>query len=309
MRCVRTSLLALVIGAATLGACASAPTAHASVATGTSAGRTHTDTPLRVMSFNLRYNNPGDGVNAWPNRKAWVAQLIRYHDADVVGVQEALSGMLADLDTLLPGYSRVGVGRTDGKNAGEFSAILFRKDRVELLESGTFWLSPTPEAVGVKAWDAALERIATWGRFRDRASGCTYVHLNTHFDHVGKVARTESAKLIRQRLAGIAGSLPIIMTGDLNSDPSTAAYATLTSGTLDGGIAPLIDGFLSSREPHYGPSGSFNSFKEIGDGRIDYVLVSKGVEVLKHAILTDRWNQRFPSDHLPVLASVALPCR
>lgn len=265
-------------------------------------------TPLRVMTFNLRYNNPGDGINAWPNRKAWVAKLIRFHDADVIGVQEALSGMLVDLDTLLPEYSRVGVGRTDGKEKGEFSAILYKKNRVEMIENKTFWLSTNPEAVGVKAWDAALERIATWGRFRDRASGCTYVHLNTHFDHVGEKARQESAKLIRQRLGTIAGTLPVIVTGDLNSGPTSIAYTTLTTGVVDGGLAPLIDGYVSSREGNYGPSASFNSFKEIGDTRIDYVMVSSGIDVLKHGILSDRWDQRFPSDHLPVIAALSLHC-
>lgn len=293
-----------------LSACASTKAATASP-TGVQRSRTTAEraAPLRVMTFNIRYNNPGDGKNAWPHRKEWVAKLIRFHDADVIGVQEALSGMLADLDTLLPEYARVGVGRKDGKDAGEFSAILYKKSRVEMLENKTFWLSTHPEVVGVKDWDAALERIATWGRFRDRASGCTYVHLNTHFDHVGEKARQESAKLIRQRLAGIAGTLPVIVTGDLNSGPASIAYTTLTTGTVDGGLAPLIDGYVSSREGNYGPNASFNNFKEIGDGRIDYVMVSSGIDVLKHGILTDRWDQRFPSDHLPVIAVLNIRCK
>lgn len=289
-----------------LGACASA---QATGVTSPEPAGASAGAPLRVMSFNLRYNNPGDGINAWPNRKAWVAKLLRFHDADVVGVQEALHGMLVDLDTLLPEYARVGVGRKDGKEAGEYSAILYKRSRVEMLENRTFWLSTNPEAVGVKAWDAALERIATWGRFRDRATGCTYVHLNTHFDHVGEQARRESATLIRRRLASIAGDLPVVLTGDLNADPQSAAYATLTSGTVDGGLAPLRDGFAVSQEEHYGPVATFNSFKEIGDNRIDYVMVSAGIAVLKHGVLTDRWDQRFPSDHLPVLASLQMRCR
>ncbi len=296
--------------AVSIAACVSKPIAAVTSAipsadsSGASAGP-----PLRVMTFNIRYNNPGDGINAWPNRKAWVAKLIRFHDADVVGVQEALHGMLVDLDTLLPEYSRVGVGRTDGKNAGEFSAILYKRSRVEMLENQTFWLSTNPEAVGVKAWDAALERVATWGRFRDLASGCTYLHLNTHFDHVGEQARQESAKLIRRRLGAIAGTLPVIVTGDLNASPNSAAYATFTSGTVDGGLAPLVDGYVSSREGNYGPTTSSNGFKEIGGNRIDYVMVSPGITVLKHGILTDRWEQRFPSDHLPVIASLTMRCR
>ena len=302
----RNALLGMLSAVVWLSGCtstrtfepASAPTASAQSAP-----------PLRVMSFNLRYNNPGDGINAWPNRKAWVARLIRYHDADVVGVQEALHDMLVDLDSLLPEYGRVGVGPTDGKNAGEFSAILFKRSRVEVQEHQTFWLSTNPEVVGVKAWDAALERIATWGRFRDRATGCRYVHLNTHFDHRGETARQESAKLVRRRLASLAGGLPVILTGDLNASPTSVAYATLTSGVLESGFAPLHDGFVVSREPHYGPTTSSNSFKEIGGNRIDYVMVSDGITVQKHAILSDRWDGRFPSDHLPVLAALGVPCR
>lgn len=309
MRKVLT-IIAFAASALALSACASSNNGGVASAT-SSASRSGVTpgAPLRVMSFNLRYNNPGDGINAWPNRKAWVAKLIRFHDADVIGVQEALSGMLVDLDTLLPEYSRVGVGRTDGKEKGEFSAILYKKNRIDMIENKTFWLSTNPEAVGVKAWDAALERVATWGRFRDRASGCTYVHLNTHFDHVGVKAREESAKLIRQRLGGIAGTLPVILTGDLNSGPTTNAYGTLTTGVVQGGLAPLIDAYVSSKEGNYGPNASFNTFKEIGDTRIDYVMVSSGIDVLKHGILTDRWDLRFPSDHLPVIAALSLHCR
>ncbi len=221
---------------------------------------------LRVMSFNLRYNNTGDGPNAWPHRKAWVAQLIRFHDADVIGVQEALDGMLADLDTLLPEFARVGVGRADGKTKGEYSAILYKRDRLEVLENKTFWLSPTPEVPGSKGWDAALERIATWGRFRDRATGCAYVHLNTHFDHIGEQARQESARLIRERLASIdAAGLPLIMTGDLNSRPTSVGYRIFTHDTIPNAFPPLLDAMKVSREGHYGPpSSTVSGFRGIG---------------------------------------------
>lgn len=302
------NLLLPLLAFATI-ACASANSGGATSTNASISRSGAATTPLRVMTFNIRYNNPNDGVNAWPNRKAWVAKLIRYHDADVIGVQEALGGMLADLDTLLPEYARVGVGRTNGKDKGEYSAILYRKSRVEMLENKTFWLSTTPEVVGKKDWDAALERIATWGRFRDRATGCTYLHLNTHFDHVGEKARQESAKLIRRQLSTIAGTLPVIVTGDLNSGPTSIAYTTLTTGAVEGGLPPLIDAYVTSREGNYGPNATFNSFKEIGNERIDYVLVSSGIEVFKHAILTDRWDGRFPSDHLPVIASLGIRCR
>lgn len=307
---MRNPLLLLVV--ALLPACATAPQAAPSLAGAPANPAQRSGPPLRVMSFNLRYNNPGDGPNAWPLRKQWVAQLIRFHDADAIGVQEALSGMLADLDTLLPEFSRIGVGRTDGVAKGEFSAILYRRDRLEMLENATFWLSPTPAVPGSKGWDAALERIATWGRFRDRATGCTYLHLNTHFDHVGERARQESARIIRQRLATLAAvGSPVVMTGDLNTNPRSVAYQIFTRDTIAGAFTPLVDAMSVSRDGHYGPDASFNNFRAIPpDGnRIDYVLTSPEVEVRKHAILTDSWGNRFPSDHLPVLASLAIRCR
>jgi endonuclease/exonuclease/phosphatase family metal-dependent hydrolase len=267
-------------------------------------------TPLRVMSFNLRYDNPNDGANAWPNRKDWVASLIRFHGADVIGVQEALASMLADLDTRLPGFARVGVGRADGRAKGEFSAILYRTDRLALLDSGTFWLSPTPEVVANKGWDAALERVATWARFRDRVTGCSHLHLNTHFDHMGEQARQESARLIRRRLSSLSAGLPVVMTGDLNADPTSASYRILTSETIAGAGPPLADAMSVSRAGHYGPTSSWTAFKAIEPGRrIDYVLVSAPVAVLTHGILPDSWDGRFPSDHLPVLAALTPSCR
>jgi endonuclease/exonuclease/phosphatase family metal-dependent hydrolase len=264
--------------------------------------------PLRVMSFNLRYDTPNDSANAWPNRKDWVAGLIRFHGADVVGVQEALAHMLTDLDARLPGFARVGVGRADGRTRGEFSAIFYRTDRLALLDSGTFWLSPTPEVAGSKGWDAAIERVATWARFRDRLTGCSHLQLNTHFDHIGEQARQESARLIRRRLAQLANGLPIVMTGDLNSTPTSGAYRILTRDTVAGATPPLADAMSASRSGHYGPTSSWTAFRAIEPGRrIDYVLVSTPVTVSSHGILPDSWNGRFPSDHLPVLAALA-PC-
>ncbi|HET6569399.1 MAG TPA: endonuclease/exonuclease/phosphatase family protein, partial [Rhodothermales bacterium] len=143
--------------------------------------------PLRVMSFNLRYNNPDDGLNAWPHRKETVAGMIRFHEADVVGVQEAQIAMLHDLDSLLTGYDWFGLPRASGDAHDEYSAILYRPERLELLDHDTFWLSETPD-VRSKGWDAALPRIVTWGKFRDKATGKVFFHFNTHFDHRGEQA-------------------------------------------------------------------------------------------------------------------------
>jgi endonuclease/exonuclease/phosphatase family metal-dependent hydrolase len=265
--------------------------------------------PLRIMTFNIRLDLASDGPNAWPYRRDWVASLIRFHAPDAVGVQEALAHMLTELDTRLPGFARVGVGRADGREGGEFSAILYRTDRLELLDGGTFWLSPTPEVAGSKGWDAAIERIATWARFRDRRTGCSHLHLNTHFDHIGEQARQESARLIRHRIAGLAGDLAIIVTGDLNADPRSVPYRIFTRDTLAGASAPLRDAFDASSGGHYGPTSSWTAFKAIEPGRrIDYVLVSTHIPVLMHGILPDSWDGRFPSDHLPVLAAVGRTC-
>jgi endonuclease/exonuclease/phosphatase family metal-dependent hydrolase len=261
------------------------------------------------MTFNIRYDTPSDGVNAWPNRRDWVAALIRFHAPDAIGVQEALAHMLADLDARVPEFARVGVGRADGRAGGEFSAILYRRDRLELLDSGTFWLSPTPEVVGSKGWDTAIERVATWAHFRDRRTGCRHMHLNTHFDHIGEQARRESARLIRRRLALLAAGRPIIVTGDLNADPASEPYRVLTRDTISEATAPLRDAFTASRNAHYGPTSTWTAFRAIEPGRrIDYVLVSPQVRVAKHAILPDSWDGRFPSDHLPVMADVEPGC-
>jgi endonuclease/exonuclease/phosphatase family metal-dependent hydrolase len=282
----------------------------AGVNAGPASGGSPEATPaLRVMTFNIRYDTPRDSANAWPNRKDWVASLIRFHEADAVGVQEALANQLADLDARLPGFARVGVGRADGKAAGEFSAIFYRTDRLEMIESGTFWLSLTPEVAGSKGWDTAIERIATWARFRDRRSGCRFLHLNTHFDHMGEEARREGARLIRRRLVTLSGGLPYVVTGDLNAVPTSVPYRVLTRDTIADGVPPLIDAFHVSRTGHYGPTSSWTAFRAIEPGRrIDYVMVGPSVEVRTHAILPDSWDGRFPSDHLPVLASLAIGC-
>ena len=292
------------IGAMALPGCRAPGVEHPAAA------REIASAPLRIMTFNLRLDVASDGPNAWPHRRDWVASLIRFHAPDAIGVQEALAHMLTDLDTRLPGFGRVGVGRADGRAGGEFSAILYRTDRLELLEDGTFWLSPTPEVAGSKGWDTAIERIVTWARFRDRLTGCELVHLNTHFDHRGEEARQESARLIRRRLPTLAKELPVVVTGDLNSDPASVPYRILTRDTIADASSPLRDAFTTSVAGHYGPTSTWTAFRAIvPERRIDYVLVSADVAVLTHGILPDSWDGRFPSDHLPVLASVRADCR
>ena len=260
------------------------------------------DAAVRVMSFNIRYNTPDDGEDAWPNRKDMVAGVIQFHRADFAGLQEALLEQIEDLETRLPDYEWFGVGRADGITEGEYTPIFYRPDRFELIEYDTFWLSETPEMPGSKSWDAAIERIATWGIFRDLRTDNRFVLLNTHFDHIGQEARQESAELILSRLDSISSELPTIVTGDFNTTPDTEPYRILT--TSDSG---LRDAFGATEYPHYGPTSTWSGFEGVtSDRRIDYVFVSDGVDVLRHGILSETVNGRFPSDHLPVLAEITL---
>jgi endonuclease/exonuclease/phosphatase family metal-dependent hydrolase len=268
------------------------------------------DSVLRVMSFNIRFDNPADGYNAWPHRKELAASMIRFYDAGIVGLQEALRSQLDDLKASLPGYDWFGVARTSGtvdpEPDNEFSAILYRADRFERLDGSTFWLSPAPDSVGTKGWDAALPRVVTWARLRDRQSGATFYFFNTHFDHIGVEARAESAKLILRRIARIAGeAAPVILTGDFNAVPTEPPYRIITDESDD---LPLFDALTRSAQPHHGPLGTWSGFSFPGEPgrRIDYIFVNDEVEVLQHAVLSDSWSGRFPSDHLPVLAVVKL---
>ncbi len=256
--------------------------------------------PFRAMSFNIRLNTPNDGEHAWPNRKSRVISTIRFNQADLVGMQEVLHDQLLDLSSALEGYQRVGVGRDDGKEAGEYSPIFYRSDRFELVESGTFWLSLTPDVPGSKDWDAAITRIATWARFKDRLTHRTLYHFNTHFDHRGTEAREKSAELLVDRVSDIAGDDPVIVTGDFNFTETAPGYQTLT--------ADFNDAISVSEEPHHGPRGTFSGF-EIGrplENRIDFIFVKNDVQVRQHGILSDHWNGAYASDHLAVVATLDL---
>lgn len=257
---------------------------------------------LRVMTFNIRYNEPRDGVNAWPNRKQKVADVIRFHKADLVGVQEAQIGQLEDLEKLLPDFAWCGVGRTDGKRDGEFSAILYLKQRFRLQECKTFWLSETPEIPGSKGWDAAYPRIVTSAKFRDQLTRKTFFHFNTHFDHVGVKARFESAKMIIGRIRNASAGTQSVLTGDLNVKEDTEAYKTLAAPE-----SGLKDARYVSRNGHFGGTSTFNAFKEMQPAmKIDYIFVTPGVQVFEHGVLSDNWDGLWASDHLPVLAEIEL---
>ena len=259
---------------------------------------------IRVMSFNIRYDEPRDGVNAWANRKKKVADVIRFHKADLVGLQEALLSQLRDLETSLPDMAWCGVGRTDGKEAGEYSAIMYSKSRFQVVECKTFWLSETPDKAGSMGWDAAYPRVVTWAKLKDRVSKKTFFHFNTHFDHRGEKARTESAKLILTKIDEIARNSAFVLTGDLNVTEDSDGYRTLKVGTS---TTRTVDAKYASSHGHFGGDSTFNEFKELHPGRkIDYIFVREGMRVTEHGALSDRWNGLWASDHLPVLAEIEL---
>ncbi|MEX2141464.1 MAG: endonuclease/exonuclease/phosphatase family protein [Pirellulales bacterium] len=289
--------------------------------------------PLRVMTFNIRYDNPQDGEDIWVNRKDKVASMVRLYDADIVGMQEAQRNQIDDLAKRLPKYEWFGVGRQDGKDAGEFTPIFYRRDRLELLDQKTFWLSPTPDQAGSRGWDAALPRIATWARFRPRAGSegekMEFIVFNTHFDHMGLLARLESAKLLRAKVAEIAGDHPVVVIGDFNCLPGSPPYQWLigkeppppaTEGanvkTEKAPIPPkeavpapgaLADAMLHTRHPHHGPTTTWNGFKALVPGRkIDHIFFRGPITIEQHVILADHWDGRFPSDHLPVMAEITV---
>lgn len=262
---------------------------------------------VRVMTFNVRYNNPRDGVHAWPNRKTLVAGLIRYHAADILGLQEVLQDQMADLRTLLPDFEAYGVGRRDGKAAGEFAPVFYRRSRFRRLAQGTFWLSETPGVPGSRGWDAALERICTWIELADALTGKTFFVFNTHFDHRGQRAREQSAELLRRKMAEIGGQAPSVLLGDFNCGENSRPYAILTGAADSSRHRPrLHNAKRISDDPPYGPAGTFTGFTDIlkADRTIDFIFVTAGIRVRRHAVLSDHLDGRPPSDHRPVVADI-----
>lgn len=259
--------------------------------------------PVNVMSFNIRYDNPEDSLDNWQYRKDRAANAIRFYDVDILGTQEVLHNQLEDLKQRLPGYAVIGVGREDGKEKGEYSALWYKTDRFDLLDSGYFWLSETPEVAGSKGWDGACERIASWAKLQDKKSGKKYFALNTHLDHVGVVARREGISLILDRVNELSDGLPVIVTGDFNSEPQSDVIKHITDAanpehlTDSRDVAAIV----------YGPSWSFHDFGNIPYDRrplIDYVFVNQGLKVLRYGVLAEMENNAFLSDHAPVLVTV-----
>ncbi|MCM8567990.1 endonuclease/exonuclease/phosphatase family protein [Gramella jeungdoensis] len=254
---------------------------------------------VNLMTYNIKYANENDGDNSWSKRKDFITNQLKFYEPDIFGVQEAVLGQLNHFTSQLNGYEFIGEGR-DGGDEGEFSAILYKIGKFDVLISGTFWLAKDITKPS-KGWDAAFPRICTYALFEEKGSGKKFWVFNTHFDHRGKKARRESAKLILNKIEQInTAGLPAILMGDLNLEPDTKPIQ-LISGELK-------DSRKIAKNVAFGSVGTFNGYKfhEPVTRRIDYIFVNDKVEVLKYGVLTDSKDQKYPSDHFPVLITAEL---
>jgi endonuclease/exonuclease/phosphatase family metal-dependent hydrolase len=255
---------------------------------------------IQIITYNIRFSNPADGINAWTNRSKEVIALLEFHQPDVFGLQEALIGQIEDIQAKLPKIKWVGVGRDDGKKSGEFSPLFYNAEKYNAVKQGWFWLSATPDKPGL-GWDAACNRVCTWILLETNKSDRRFMVFNTHFDHLGTQARTESAILILRKIKELnKENLPVILTGDFNLTPEHAPIAILTK--------ELKDSRSISKKAPYGPNGTFNNFEFNSPlkERIDYIFVNDQVEVKQYAVLSDSKDQRYPSDHLPVFVNLEM---
>ncbi|WP_184545284.1 endonuclease/exonuclease/phosphatase family protein [Mucilaginibacter sp. FT3.2] len=265
-----------------------------------------------VATYNLRNDNPtnDDSLrgNGWKQRLPVLAKLIQFHDFDIFGTQEGLIHQLKDLTKAMPDYAYTGIGRDDGKTEGEFSAIFYKTNKFKLLKHGDFWLSTITDRPN-KGWDAVLPRICSWGAFQEIKTGYKFYYFNLHMDHIGVVARRESAKLVLAKIKAMTANQPVILSGDFNVDETSDSYAVInTSGKLKDAhdLSPL----------KYAENGTFNDFnaENKSKGRIDHIFLSKDFAVTRYGILTDsyralnnqthKFEAKLPSDHYPVMIMV-----
>ena len=279
---------------------------------------------INVASYNIRNDNRGDekNGNGWKQRAPVVCQLIQFHDFDIFGSQEVLKGQLDDMLNALPEYDYIGVGRDNGKDKGEFSPKFYKRNKFNLQDFGTFWLSEKTDYPN-KGWDAALPRICTWGKFEIKEGCKSFWLFNLHFDHIGVIARQESAKLVLDRIQSMCNGEPVILMGDFNVDQFNEAYLLLNT-------AGLLKDVYTTAEINYAMNGTFNNFDPnlVTEKRIDHIFVTDHFKVNRYGVLTDTYrartdNQqiisssnfpaeatliqsqaRLPSDHFPVLTTL-----
>lgn len=269
---------------------------------------------LKVMTFNIRYGTANDGEDRWENRRQMVFDVLRENQPDALGLQEALHFQIDEICKAVPEYGRLGVARDDGKTKGEYCAILYCQDRLEVNESGTFWFSDTPDVAGSSHWGNANVRICTWARFVEKKSSKAFYLYNLHLDHVSQPSREKSVVLLAERIRERKHSDPFIITGDFNAGESNPAIkylkgkAILSEGeNKSENLVPVVDTFrvlyADANEV-----GTFNTFKGNRRGeKIDFILTLPDVQVLEAQIVHTERNGRYPSDHFPVAARIRLP--
>jgi endonuclease/exonuclease/phosphatase family metal-dependent hydrolase len=266
---------------------------------------------LNITTSNIRFDSPDDGVNVWPERKALLFHVLKAQAFDSAGLQEALAGQLADFAQAMPEYGQVGVGRNDGKTKGEYSAILYSREHYEVISSGTFWFSETPEVPGSKTWGNTLPRICTWARLRHLDSGRTYYHYNVHLDSESQPSREKSAQLLAARIAARAEQGdPVILTGDFNAEPDNVAVRYLLgSQDIDATPTPFkVEDAWLRLHPDNPLATTSHKFKggTTGGDHIDYVMFGAGVTAASVSIDTTHADAVYPSDHYPVSAVLEL---
>ena len=253
---------------------------------------------LRVMTFNIRYDNPSDGIYSWTERKQMVFDVIRAEGPGIMGLQEVLANQLSDLKAALPGYASVGVGRDDGRTKGEFAPILYDTSQFRVQRQSTFWLSETPSVPGSVSWNSACTRIVTWAKLTDKMSGETLYVFNTHFDHVSEEARVQSARMLLDSIRAIAGGGKVIVTGDFNCTLEDPALKTIAVGLKDSRAdAAIVTEFPTT----------FIGFPADTTRRevIDHIFLDRDMpRVRKYAVSLFQVDGRYPSDHLPVVAEL-----
>jgi len=262
--------------------------------------------PLKVMSFNIRYGAANDGTNSWSPRRYLVLETIQLADPDLLGLQEVLGFQAEYLRENLPGYQFHGVGRENGKEQGEYVPLMFKRDRFEMLDSGHFWFSETPEVAGSKSWDSSLPRMCSWVLLVDREGGAEpFVFANVHFDHRGPQAREESARLLRQQADTVAAPYPVVLTGDFNTTEDRRPYAVLTEANA--GNPRFVDSYRIIHPERSPNEASFGAWVGVREGdRIDWILHSPEFTTLNALINYAQEQGRYPSDHYPVEAVLRL---
>lgn len=281
----------------------SLPLAIAITLAGTSCSSVKEQTSeIKWATFNIRLDTPYDSLNNWEYRKDSVASFIRNQDLDIVGMQEVLHNQLIDLKTRLPEYAEIGVGREDGKTKGEYAPIFFKKDRFEVLDNNTFWLSQYPDSIGFIGWDGACTRIATWAKMKDKQNGKIFMAINTHFDHVGTEARRKGALLIIEKIKEIVGDKPAVLTGDFNVNDSSEAYNTLTTNSF------VLKDAHKEAATKEGVNYTFHNFGRIEPSsceKIDFIFITPNIKVSNSYIPEEAKQEgKFLSDHNPEVVQI-----